>query len=398
LEEGGLKALSEMLRRETRAARATVLVVDDLLAVEESATTGRQLKKFVHELQVLAELVGCTVLLLTSASSTRVVPEHTMVDGVLELADHRIGKRSERELEITKFRGSSYLKGGHAFQINDSGLTVFPRLEGLLREPSPDDERRMERLPTGIEQLDRSLNGGLMSGSSTVVFGPTGVGKTSLGLHFLAGCSKDEPGLYFGFFETPERALLKARALGLELEAKKNAGTLSFCWYPPTERILDQLGNELVQTLRERRIKRLFVDGIDGFVKAAADVDRITQFMSALQNELRVLGVTTMYTHELKDLLSMQITLPVQGISSVCENMLLLRFLERRQQLVRTLVVVKLRDSGYDRSIRELSITDHGVQLGAPTQSGTSGSSAIDAALPRSPVARITRLLRRAGR
>ncbi|MDB4985427.1 MAG: hypothetical protein JWN04_605, partial [Myxococcaceae bacterium] len=66
-------------------------------------------------------------------------------------------------------------------------------------------------------------------------------------------------------------------------------------------------------------------------------------------------------------------------------------------QLVRTLVVVKLRDSGYDPSIRELSITSHGVELGAPTQSGTTGSSGIDAALPRSPVARITRLLRRGG-
>ena len=372
LEEGGLRALVEMLRREARARKASLLVVDGLVAAEESAETKRDFKRFIHELQTHVSLVGCTVLLLTSGGADPVRAEHTMVDGFLELTDNRLGRRAERELEVKKFRGSSYLRGGHAFQITREGITVHPRLEAQLREPSREDSCKQERISTGIARLDDMLKGGLPCDSTTLVLGPSGSGKTTFGLHFLNECSKAEPGLLFSFYETPPRLLLKARLVGLDLEKKLKEGSLDILWYPPTERILDALGNRLLEAVRERGVRRLFVDGLDGFHKAAAHPERISHFLTALTNELRVLGVTTLYTAELPELFSAKVELPVSGVSHIVENMVLLRFVEMRARLYRMLSVLKVRDSEYDGALREYNITAKGVQLADTFQSAES--------------------------
>jgi circadian clock protein KaiC len=372
LEEGGLKGLVEVLRREVRARKASLLVVDGLVAAEETAETKKDFKKFIHELQTHLSLVGCTILLLTSGGSDTVRAEHTMVDGFLELTDNRLGRRTERELEMKKFRGSSYLRGGHAFQITRDGVVVHPRIEALLQEPSREDPCKEARISTGIARLDDMMNGGLPCASTTMVLGPSGSGKTTFGLHFLNECGKAEPGLLFSFYETPPRLMLKARAVGLDLEKKCKEGSLDILWYPPTERILDALGNRLLATVRERGVRRLFVDGIDGFQKAAAHPERISHFLTGLTNELRVLGVATVYTAELPELFSAKVQLPVSGISHIVENMVLLRFVEMRARLYRMLSVLKVRDSEYDGALREYHITAKGVELADTFQSAES--------------------------
>jgi circadian clock protein KaiC len=364
LEASGLKGLSDLLRHEVRARSASVLVLDGLAGLDELPLQPREIETFVRELQATARFCGCTVLLLTALRSEVRSPEFLLADGVLELRDHRVAKRSERELEITKFRGSTYLEGGHSFEITDAGLRVHPRIESLLQNPPATDDCSTDRVSTGIPSFDRALSGGWRAASSTVLFGATGAGKTVLGLHFLACSSRAQPGLLFGFYETPERLSWKARSLGLDLDSLQQEGALEILWQPPTERVLDALAYRLLEAVRKRGVKRLFIDGIDGFAKAAADPSRLTNFFSALTNELRVRGVTTMYTSELHDLFSTQVGLPMQGISSLVENIILLRFVECRAELLRLVTIVKQRDSAYDGTLRELRISSRGASLG----------------------------------
>jgi circadian clock protein KaiC len=368
LEEGGLPALTELLRRETQSRKATILVVDGLVAVEETAETARAFKKFIYELQVQASLLGCMVLLISTAIGGDVSPVHTMVDGVLEVAHHRIGRRAEREIEVKKLRGSSYLRGSHAFEITNAGVTVSPRFEAQYCDP-PQETPEPHRVSTGITSLDDALQGGVASRSTTVIFGPTGTGKTVLGLHFLNASTNSEPGLFFGFYETPPELLRKATGLGLSLEAKHQAGALHLMWQPPTERILDAVGHRLLAAVRDRGVKRVFVDGIDPFMKATSDADRITPFFSALTNQLRVSGVTAIYTCELQQLVSRDVVLPVHGVSALTDNVLLLRLVEQREQLLRLISIVKARDSAIDTTMRELHITSAGIKFGAPLRS-----------------------------
>ncbi|MBL8950707.1 MAG: AAA family ATPase, partial [Myxococcaceae bacterium] len=363
LEEGGLKSLVDLVRKEAREKNVSLLVIDGLVTAAESAETDREFKRFIHALQIHAGLVNCTVILLTSGDPTQVRPEHTMVDGVIDLADMKFQRRSERELEVKKFRGSGYLRGAHTFQIDDSGVRVHPRIEVLLGNPSEEDSCGDRRVSTTIPRLDGILEGGLMCGSTTLVTGPSGAGKTTLGLQFLSGAREKEPALLFGFYETPKRLVHKARSLGLDLGSLHEKGQLHFIWHPPTDRTLDGLGNQLVDTVRLYGIKRLFIDGLDGFSKAAAYPERINHFFCALANELRTQGVTTLCSAELRQVVGDDINLPVMGVSTMAENAILLRFAEVHSELFRLMSVIKTRDSGYHPATREFRIGNGGVDI-----------------------------------
>jgi len=363
LEEGGLKALVELVRKEARERNVTLLVIDGLVNAAESAETDRELKRFISALQIHAGLMGCTVLLLTSRATGEVRPEHTMVDGIIDLTDVKLQRRVERELEVRKLRGSGYLRGAHTFQIDESGVRVHPRIEVLLGNPREDDPCGDRRVSTNIPRLDTILEGGLVCGSTSLVTGPSGAGKTTLGLQFLAGARENEPALFFGFYETPRRLISKGRSLGLDLGGLADKGLLKFLWHPPTDRTLDALGNQLVDSVRLHGIKRLFIDGLDGFAKSAAYPERTSHFFCALANELRTQGVTTLCTAELHSVVGDDLDLPVIGVSTMAENAILLRFAEVRSELFRLMSVIKTRDSGYHPATREFRIGNGGVDI-----------------------------------
>ncbi|MBK7857193.1 MAG: recombinase RecA [Archangiaceae bacterium] len=363
LEEGGLKAMVDLVRKEARDRGATLLVIDGLVTAAEQAGTDREFKRFIHALQIHAGLVNCTVLMLTSGNPNVVRPEHTMVDGVIDLSDVRFARRNERELEVRKFRGSDYLRGAHTFNIDEGGVRVHPRVEVMLGNPSEEDPCGDRRVSTNIVRLDAILEGGLLCGSTTLVTGPSGSGKTTLGLQFLSGSKEKEPGLFFGFYETPRRLVNKARTLGLDLATQVDRGIVRFLWHPPTDRTLDALGNQLIDTVRLHGIKRVFLDGLDGFVKAAAYPERVSHFFIALGNELRQQGVTTLCSAELSQVVSPNIELPVSGLSAMAENAILLRFAEVHSELFRLMSVIKMRDSGYHPATREFRIGNGGVDI-----------------------------------
>lgn len=367
LEEGGLKALTELVRKEARERKATLLVIDGLVTAAETADTDREFKRFIHSLQIHAGLMGCTVLLLASGEPGLVLPEHTMVDGVIELTDVRFGRRAERELEVKKFRGSDHLRGAHTFHVGAEGLRVSPRIEVLYSHPSPKDGCEDQRLSTNIPRLDEILLGGLVCGSTTLVAGPSGTGKTTLGLQFLSAASEAEPGLLFGFYETPDRLVAKARTLGLTIAERMNEGVVTALWNPPMDKSLDTLGNTLIDTVRAKGIKRLFIDGLDGFNKVAAYPERVTHFFCALANELRMRRVTTLCSAELKQVVGPVLEVPVSGVSAMAENAILLRYSEVNSQLFRLLSVLKMRDSGYQPATREFRIGEGGVDISKAT-------------------------------
>jgi len=364
LEEDGIRGFIDLLRREIRTHNATLLVLDGLVVTEEASGSDRDFRKFIHELQAHISIESCTALLLTNGRRNEYHPEHTMVDGVIELHDVLFGMQAERELEVRKLRGTDALRGRHSFRITDGGIVVYPRLEALLARPSADDEWPDERCATGVSQLDAMLGRGIPRGTATLVLGASGAGKTSLGLHFLSQSSAQEPGLLFGFYEMPLRLRQKAAHIGIKLDGLIEQGHLEILWHPPTEDILDALGNRLLKVVRRRGVKRLVIDGLLGFQEIAADrPHRIGRFLTALANELRVLKVTTLYTAETRNLIGAVMEGPTIGLSTIAENLILLRYVEMRAQLRRLISVVKMRDSDFDSSLREFRITSTGIEL-----------------------------------
>jgi circadian clock protein KaiC len=364
LEGDGLKGLLDVLRREIKGQHANLLVVDGLVAAQESAPSDREFKKFIHELQAHASISGCTVLLLTSGLLRTISAEHTMVDGVLELEDQLFEFRNERSLLIRKFRGSGFLRGRHAFRITDEGVRFFPRVEAVFASATQPDVISDARIALGIPGVDKMLMGGLPAATTTGLIGASGIGKTTFGLHFLSAASQAEPGLLFGFFETPERLCLKARHLGLQVGAAVNRGDVELLWQPQRENVLDELAHRLVNAVRERKVKRLFIDGLGGFLESATSPQRVSRFFSCLTNELRALGATTVFTMEVPEIVGPVVRVPSSGLSALLENLIFMRFVERRSSLHRLVSVHKVRDSGHDPCLREFYITDHGMHVG----------------------------------
>lgn len=364
LETEGLEGLVSILRREVRTNKATMLVLDGLLTASETAQTARDLKKFVHEIQTNAMFQGCTVFLLTSGSATGISAERTMVDGLIELEDRLIDLRAQRSLQATKFRGSPSLRGKHLFEIDNRGLHVYPRIEAMYGAPAkvPYEERS---LSSGVDTLDQMIGlRGLPASSATVVVGSTGVGKTTLGMHFLSRSTKEEPGLLWGFFETPERILAGARSLGLGLEQLERQGIVSIQWRTQGEHALDGMAHQLLEEVKAKGVKRLVIDGLSGFFEATPYPERIGRFFACLTNELRRRGVTTMMTLETRDAVGSVVPTPY-GISPLVDNLMFLRFVEAQGEIRRLLSIIKIRNCGFDHGTREFIITSDGAKVGA---------------------------------
>ena len=254
----GLSGLLEALRKLIRDHRASLLVIDGLVSATHSAGSELAFKEFIHELNTLVGVMGCTTLLLTNGHGPDDVhPEHTMVDGLIELKDELLGVRSVRHLNVRKFRGSAHLRGEHTFVITGRGITVYPRLEAQLSENATVPQEQPGQVPLGVPELDRMLDGGLQRASVTLLMGPSGSGKTLLGLQYLhEGVSRGEPCLYFGFYESPPRLMAKAEGIGLQLRDAAASGLLLTLWQPPSELLLDALGERLLITVKARGAAR----------------------------------------------------------------------------------------------------------------------------------------------
>lgn len=384
VQASGLAGLLDLLRNAVREHHADLLVLDGMPTVSNLPGTSVDYKRFISELQAWVGVMGCTVLLLTSeGSAAGERPENTMVDGIVELATAQEGMRALRELRISKFRGSAYAEGAHAYAITDAGVEVYPRLEAQLT-PAPLRPLRSDKLGFGIPDFDRMLGGGVGGGSVTLLLGSSGAGKSILGMHFLAeGARRGENSLLFGFFEMPPLVLARGDRLGLELSRHEREGRFGIRWHKPAERTLDALAYDLLTHVEKHKIQRLFIDGLVGF-KNAPHPERLAGFFSVLMKQLAVMGVTVVITEETRELFIRQLEVPTPGVSAIFDNIVLMRQAESHAELLRLVAVMKTRDTAHDRNLYRFEITETGIEirdrfegqgviLGVPGRDGDAG-------------------------
>ena len=372
LRERKLPGLLALLRRVLADDKPSLLVLDGLSSAAALAEQDNQLREFVAELQVLSDMSGCTTLVLANMSATQAASaEHSMVDGLIELTLDRSTSRAVREIEVLKFRGGDHFLGKHDFEISNEGVRVRPRTEMLLaRRTDAGQATHGRRTPTGINNLDQMLGGGLLSSTATMLLGFSGSGKTMLALTFLdEGGKRNEPGLYFGFYETPERLIECAENVKLPLRRHVEAGLVSMQWQSSLRYSLDALGEMLIDDVRRRKVKRVVIDGIDGFRQCAVHPERTLRFLTAVTNELRALDVTVLITEETQKIFGPEVEVRIPGISALVDNIILLEYLDVGSELRRLLSIVKQRGSGHDGNVRELKITDSGVDLASDATS-----------------------------
>lgn len=366
LKTGHLRGLLEMIKKVIKERRASLLIIDGIQAASKTAGDTMDFEEFIHELQAYTNILECTTLLLTPSNRAKNDNvENVVVDGVIEMSYQLIGPRAVRELTVHKFRGSNFLVGKHETEITSNGLQIHPRTEIQFDSPSGESNKKRERMKFGIKKLDEMLQGGLMSGTTTVLLGSPGTGKTMLGLSFLVeGAKNNQKGIYFGFYEPPERLIEKAERIGIPLKKYVDEKMIEIIWQPPLEHYMDSLAEQLLEKIKEEEEskRRLFIDGVEGFRSAAIYQDRIKRFLSAFCNQLRMQDVTTVMTEEL-DLYKTEVELPTPELATVTEGVILVRYLEFNSQIHRLISILKMRESLYDTSIREFEINSDGIHV-----------------------------------
>ncbi|WP_062382033.1 ATPase domain-containing protein [Pseudomonas abietaniphila] len=363
MENDGLDEVVKLLRREIVRQKSTVMILDGLLNARSRAESPLNTKRFISELQGHAAFAGCTVFFLTSSQLDDGSPEHTMVDGVLELGEEMVGTRSIRRIKMRKTRGSGALAGAHECEITEDGLVVYPRLETTLTDSALRDSDHCSLLPSGVPSLDPFIGGGLVTSSSTLIVGPSGAGKTSFGLSFLGPSTVESPGLHFGFYESPQRLRMKAAALGLDFERMERSGALTLLRKSTAAGLVDKLAIELLRVVEEKSIKRVFLDSLGGMARVAADKSRVQDLFAALMSELRANDVTVVASWEVQNVLGGEINAPAPDLSSIVDNLLVLGFLQQATELKRQLSILKIRDNPYDPSLLEVTIGGQGLDV-----------------------------------
>ena len=366
----GLTAALAALRQLVRSHRASLLVIDGAGAFEDFATTSLEFRRFIQDLHALLAVMGCTVLLLSDYDEHGVRPIGPHVDGIVLLEDRSSELGDVRLLHVVKFRGVGYLPGMHQFAITRNGIEVYPRLESTYTAPSTIGPIDRTKLATGIAGLDDMLHGGVLPASSTMMLGAPGAGKTLTSLHFLIeGAKRGERGVFVTFQESPEQLLGQANAIGLEVERYVDDGLITIFWYPPTGYPMDAWAHEVLRNVSEQKPMRLAIDSLSDVERLAIEPSRFRPFLAAFIDRCRAAGVTMMLSAEITALDGPRLEPQVARYLNRMENTVLLGYVELRSRLYRLISILKVGQSGYDTSIREFRITDHGIEVASTFES-----------------------------
>jgi circadian clock protein KaiC len=360
--EGGLDAVTARVVALIKERRPGMIAIDSFKALAAFADDARAFRRFLHELAAVltAFPVTCFWIGEYSDDEVRTAPEFAVADGIISLAAERINERTLRLIQVTKLRGSDFRSGRHAYRLSEDGITVFPRLADPLRQ---DDYRlSTDRISSGIAPLDTMLAEGYAPGSSTLVAGPSGAGKTLMGLHFIfSGAANGEPGVIASLQENPIQLQKIARGFGWSLDDER----VAVMYRSPNDVYIDEWVYELLDLIETTGATRVLIDSLSDLQYASPDAVRFREFIYSLVQRLSRAGISPLMTSEIPDLFHVG-RLAEYGISHLSDNVILLQYVRAESRLLRTVTVVKSRASAHDPEIREFDITPAGLVLGDP--------------------------------
>jgi circadian clock protein KaiC len=382
-----LGAVLDAIIKEVEASNAEIVVVDSFRTVVRKALSSAsemELQGFVQRLALHLTSWQATTFLIGEyiEGELRDNPVFTVADGLFWLYQSVARNSIVRKMQVMKLRGQESVPGLHTFRVTEHGLQTFPRTFGLTNNKSvPVKGRR--RLSTGVRELDAIMGGGIPEGDSLLVAGPSGAGKTVLGIQFIAeGFVKPggaEPGIVAMFEELPDEFLQRAASFGFDLDKHIKDGSLKLIYLRPLDLSVDETVHEIVNAVKEIGCKRLVIDSLVGFEMALAP-DFRTDFRESLYRmigALTRLGVTIISTVEVEENFT-SMGLSNFTISFLADDIVRLRYASINGQLRKVMMVVKMRRSQHSIDMCAYEVTSKGLVIGEPMR----GYRALTSGIP----------------
>lgn len=342
------------------------IVLDSLSEIRLLAQSSLRYRRQILSLKHYFARLGVTVLLLddlTSEASDRTV--HSIAHGVIKLEEMAPEYGPERRrLRVVKYRGRRHRGGFHDFAIRRGGVQVFPRLvSGEHRTSFVRDV-----VPAQTPELSALLGGGLERGSSILVLGPAGTGKSLLGLTFVqAAVERGERAAMFVFDEEMGLLIDRARGLGLDLQAMVEGGQLALEQVDAAELTPGEFSERVRRTVEVGGARTVVIDSLNGFEASMPGERALVLHMHELLQYLNRQGATTFLTVAQHGLVGDMRT-PVD-VTYLADTVILLRYFEALGRVRRAISVIKKRTGAHEDTIREFRIDRGGISLGAPLTS-----------------------------
>ena len=353
LNERGLMAVSERIGELIRERKPGIIVIDSFKALSAYADAS-DFRRFLHELAGRLSAFPTNCFWVGEYAEDAIADAHT----VISLCTARLGDRETRTLRVLKLRGGSASAGAHAYRITSNGIDVFPR----LADPVEFDEYPLSgvRISSGIAALDDLLEEGYWPGASTLCAGPSGAGKTLMGLHFIFNGARDgDPGVIASLQENPVQLERIVRGFGWTLQEP----AIELMYRSPVDVYVDEWVYDLLDTVERVGARRVLIDSLSDLQLASPDPIRFREYMYSLTQRLSRQGVSLFMTSELPDVFRVG-RLSEFGVSHLADNVVLLQYVRDSAVVRRALMVLKTRASHHQPEIREFTITPDGIVLG----------------------------------
>jgi circadian clock protein KaiC len=352
--------LREAIVDRVEAIEPTRVVVDPLTQFRYLSTDDYQFRKQVVGLMRFLEQHGATVVFTAQDARNQPTEELEFVaDGTIRLATAPYGST----VQVPKFRGSKTQRGDHAYRITDDGMVVYPALV-------PSDHHStftVEPISSGVPEVDELLNGGIQRGTISVVSGPTGVGKTTLGTQFMnEAADRGERSVVYLFEESKATFLARSEAIGIPVERMIDRGTLDVREMNALELSPQEFARIVREDVEKHDAEIVMLDGIAGYrLTLHGETDMVLKRLHALGRYLKNMGVTGILIDE-TDSPTGPFSATQENISYLADNIVFLRHLELRGELRKAIGVLKKRTSDFERTLREFEITNDGIAVGEP--------------------------------
>jgi circadian clock protein KaiC len=344
--------------------KPTRMVFDSLSEMRLLAQNSLRYRRQILALKQFFVGRACTVVLLDDRTAEGPDMQlHSIAHGVfsLEFKSPPYGQL-RRELEIIKYRGSDFASGFHDFVIRTGGIRVFPRL--VASDHVTKFTREM--IPSGVRTLDSLLGGGIERGTSTLLMGPPGCGKSTIAMQYAAAAAeRGGHAVAFAFDETKAALLARSTGLGLRIVEGTGAGQIMIRQIDPVEISPGEFAHVVRASVEEHDARVVVIDSLNGYLNAMPHSNYLTAQLHELLSYLNNSGVATFIVVAQSGMMGSNMTSPVDA-SYLADSVVMLRYFEYGGRIKKAISVLKKRTGAHEESIREMWFDEAGIHLSEP--------------------------------